>query len=235
MKTKQKIIASSIKLFNQNGLTNVRLQQIADDVGISVGNLAYHYYSKEAIVNEIDQQLSELIAPVIDENLSFPNLMDFDTQLARYYHLLMNYSFYFLDLLEIKRNYPKLYTKRKNYINQIITQIGNWFEQIKEQGILKSEPRQRHYKIIAHTIWMIITFYMTQPIDHGKPEDSERVFKEMVWSQVLPHLTEAGRMEFDILIERLLDSFTPKEKMEEEEHIKSEHEKDKTKDNPIIH
>ena len=235
MKTKQKIIASSIKLFNENGLTNVRLQQIANDVGISVGNLAYHYYSKKAIVNEIDQQLSELIAPIIDENLSFPNLMDFDTQLARYYHLLTNYSFYFLDLLEIKRNYPKLYTKRKNYINQIITQIENWFELTKTQGILKSEPRLRHYKITAHAIWMIITFYMTQPIDHGKPEDSERVFKEMVWSQVLPHFTEAGRIEFDILIERLLDSFTPKEKMVEEENIKTEHEKDKTKDNPIIH
>jgi AcrR family transcriptional regulator len=80
MTTKQKIIASSIKLFNQNGLNNVRLQQIADDVGISVGNLAYHYYSKEAIVNEIDRQLCELIAPVIDAKRSFPYLMDLDTQ-----------------------------------------------------------------------------------------------------------------------------------------------------------
>ena len=63
--------------------------------------------------------------------------------------------------------------------------------------------------IIAHTIWMIITFYLTRPIDHGSPEDSERVFKEMVWSQILPHFTDAGRLEFDLLIERLLDSFTP--------------------------
>jgi len=235
MTTKQKIIASSIKLFNQNGLTNVRLQQIADDVGISVGNLAYHYYSKEAIVKEIDRQLSELIAPVIDPNRSFPSLMDFDTQLAHYYHLLMNYSFYFLDLLEIKRKYPKLYKKRKQYIYQIILQIENWFEFNIQNGILKPEPRPRHYKIIAHTVWMIITFYMTQPIDHGKPEDSERVFKEMVWSQMLPHLTEVGRMEFDILIERLLDSFTPKEKMNEEGNNKTTDEKNETKDNPIIH
>ena len=72
MTTKQKIIVSSIKLFNLHGLTNVRLQQIADDVGISVGNLAYHYYSKEAIVKEIDKQLSELITPIISSNQSFP-------------------------------------------------------------------------------------------------------------------------------------------------------------------
>jgi AcrR family transcriptional regulator len=235
MTTKQKIIASSIKLFNQNGLTNVRLQQIADDVGISVGNLAYHYYSKEAIVNEIDRQLSELILPVINAKRSFPYLMDLDTQLAHYYHLLMNYPFYFLDLLEIKRKYPKLYKKRKQYISQIILQIETWFQINTQNGILLPETRPRHYKIIAHTIWMIITFYMTQPIDHGKPEDSERVFKEMVWCQVLPYFTEAGRMEFDILIERLLDSFTPKEKMEEEENIITAHEKNETKDNPIIH
>lgn len=213
MTTKEKIITSSIKLFNQNGLTNVRLQQIADDVGISVGNLAYHYYSKEAIINEIDNQLSELITPIIDATRSFPNLMDFDTQLARYYHLLMNYSFYFLDLLEIKRNYPKLYQKRKLYIEQIVLQIENWLQINSENGILKAEPRKRHYKIIAHTIWMIISFYMTQPINHGQPEDSERVFKEVVWSQILPHFADVGRLEFDILIERLLDSFTPKEKM----------------------
>jgi len=235
MTTKQKIIASSIKLFNQNGLTNVRLQQIADDVGISIGNLAYHYYSKEAIVNEIDRQLSELILPVINAKRSFPYLMDLDTQLAHYYHLLINYSFYFLDLLEIKRKYPKLYKKRKQYISQIILQIETWFQINTQNGILLPETRPRHYKIIAHTIWMIITFYMTQPIDHGKPEDSERVFKEMVWCQVLPYFTEAGRMEFDILIERLLDSFTPKEKMEEEENIIIAHEKNETKDNPIIH
>ena len=40
-------------------------------------------------------------------------------------------------------------------------------------------------------------------MDHGSPEDSERVFKEVVWSQILPHFTEMGRLEFDLLIERL--------------------------------
>ena len=228
MTTKQKIITSSIKLFNLHGLANVRLQQIADDVGISVGNLAYHYYSKEAIVNEIYQQLSELIEPVIDEHITLPNLMDFDTQMARYYHLLKKYSFYFLDLLEIKRNYPKLYKKRKIYIQQIITQVENWFTQKTQQGILLAEPRPRHYKIIAHTTWMIITFYLAQPIDHGTPEDSERVFKECVWSQILPHFTETGRLEFDLMIERLLDSFTPELPIKEAEKI--EHIKKMTSD-----
>lgn len=209
MTTKEKILQSSIVLFNQNGLVNVRLQHIADKTGISVGNLAYHYYSKEAIIREIVTQLNTLLEPIIDDQKKFPGLMDFDTQLARYYHLLMKYSFFFIDLIELKRNFPKQYIVRKQITENITNQIHNWLKRNESDGILKSELRKDHYMIIAHTIWMIITFYLTRPIDHGSPEDSERVFKEMVWSQILPHFTDAGRLEFDLLIERLLDSFTP--------------------------
>ena len=207
--TKQNIIKSAIKLFNEKGFVNVRLQQIADETGISVGNLAYHYYSKKAILITIDEELSELIVPIISDKRSFPILMDFDAQLAQYYHLLMNYSFYFMDLLELKRGYPKLYQKRKYYTSQIIQQIENWFECNVIIGRLIPESRPRHYKIISHTIWMIITFWMTKPMDYRKPEDNERVFKEVIWSQVLPYLTEIGRNEFDLMIERLLDAYSP--------------------------
>lgn len=208
MTTKEKIIKSSIYLFNQQGLVNVRLQQIADRTGISVGNLAYHFYSKEAIIDSIVTQLNEILTPVIDEKKDLPGLMDFDTQLAIYYHLLMKYSFFFVDLIELQRNFPKQYKSRKLITDKIIQQIHNWLIEHEKQALLKPELREGHYGIIAHTIWMIITFYLTRPIDHGSPEDSERVFKEMVWSQILPHLTENGRIEFDLLIERLLDSFT---------------------------
>lgn len=47
--TKQRIILNAKKLFSQNGIANTRLQQIADETGISVGNLAYHFPNKEEI------------------------------------------------------------------------------------------------------------------------------------------------------------------------------------------
>ena len=206
--TKQHILDAAIDLFNKNGVANVRLQQIADQAGISVGNLAYHYYSKEAIVNAIDEQLNASIGPVLSQDRRFPYLIDFDNQLAHYYHLLMNYSFYFVDLLEFKRVYPKLYRKRSAYIDQIIQQIENWLSYNIEKGVVHPPLRPRHYRIVAHTIWMIITFWMTQPLEHGTSEERERVFKEVVWSQVLPYFTEAGELEFEMIIDPLLDSLS---------------------------
>ena len=94
MDTKEKIILGSIKLFNLHGMVNVRLQQIADHVGISLGNLTYHFYSKEAIMIGIVNQLINILNPLTDKDKEFPGLMDFDTQLARYYHTLIRYSFF---------------------------------------------------------------------------------------------------------------------------------------------
>ena len=64
-KTKQKIILSSIELFNQKGLTNVRLQNIADQCGISVGNLAYHFSNKLAIIEVVDEILQSEIETIL--------------------------------------------------------------------------------------------------------------------------------------------------------------------------
>ena len=100
-RTKKNILASAIRLFNKHGLTNVRLQQIADEVGISVGNLAYHFPNKRSIVRHIDMELDDLIAPVLKEEKRFPHLIDFNNQLSSYYALLHQFSFYFLDVLEL--------------------------------------------------------------------------------------------------------------------------------------
>lgn len=207
--TKQRILDATIQLFNEKGMVNVRLQQIADLAGISVGNLAYHYHSKKAIISAIDKKLSEVIGPIISEKRAFPSLLDFDAQLAHYHHLLTLYSFYFSDMMDLKRAYPKLYQQRKMYIGQIIQQIENWFQHNVDKGRLVTEMRPGHYHVIAHAIWMIINFWMSQGPDYGLPMERERVFKEVIWSQILPYFTEVGMQEFNLMIEPLLDASSP--------------------------
>ena len=51
--TKQYIKDHALKLFNQSGFVNVRLQHIADAAFISVGHLAYHFKNKDSIINEL--------------------------------------------------------------------------------------------------------------------------------------------------------------------------------------
>lgn len=198
--TKQNIIKSAIRLFNEKGLVNVRLQHIADDVGISVGNLAYHYYSKEAIVMAIDEQLEEQLSPLLSVEQDFPYLIDFDNHLASYYFLLKSYSFYFMDLLELERAYPKIHLKRQAYMTKMIGQFHKWMLLNVDKGILKPEMYENHYGYTSETVWLIITFWMTQQQVRGADGTGEGSFKEMVWNQLRPLFTAAGLMEFEALI-----------------------------------
>lgn len=106
--TKQRIIDAAIHLFNTHGLANVRLQQIADETGISVGNLAYHYKNKDAIVAAVYEQLFVEFHEILSQYLIHPGLDDFDRQLDMYACFFDRHPSYLVDLFEIERSYPDI-------------------------------------------------------------------------------------------------------------------------------
>ncbi len=205
LNTKQKIIKASIRLFNENGLANVRLQQIANEIGISPGNLAYHFRNKEAIIEAVDEDLFEEAAEILSTYRIFPNLIDFDNQLSKYYSFIQKYPFYFLDMLEIQRQYPEMHSKRQVQVCKMISQIHKRFAFNQSRGLILEEPRAGLYNEIAEAIWVLITFWVPQNLIRGS-EASMNVleFKQMIWNQVYPYFTDQGQAEFEQLIRPLL-------------------------------
>ena len=57
MKTRDKIIHTALGLFNEQGTKAVTTNHIAAAVGISPGNLYYHFRNKEDIIRAIFEQM----------------------------------------------------------------------------------------------------------------------------------------------------------------------------------
>lgn len=200
LNTKQKILNASIQLFNENGLANVRLQQIADEIGISVGNLAYHFKNKEAIVEAVNENLHEEVAEILSAYRLFPNLIDFDYQLSKCYAFVEKYPFYFLDLFEIERMSPAAHATRQQHINKMISQIRKRLDFNERRGIIGPEPREGIYDSLAASTWGMISFWQAQNSARGLACNSTGRFKEAVWNLIYPHFTAEGVAEFEQLI-----------------------------------
>jgi len=58
-KTQLKILNNATALFNRKGVSNVRLQDIAQKCGISAGNLSYHYKTKKDLMEGVLQLMTD--------------------------------------------------------------------------------------------------------------------------------------------------------------------------------
>jgi AcrR family transcriptional regulator len=193
--TKQKILDAAIQLFNADGLANVRLQQIADEAGISVGNLAYHYKNKEAIVGSVYEGLFEEIAQILSSYMQMPNLADFDQQLSLYYAFFSRYRFYLIDLFEVERSHPEVIEAWRRYVNKMTIQIRKRLDFYVQRKYIIPEQVDGRYDLLAKSIWMAILFWSPAQKIKGEAQ-SEQQFKEAVWNILSPYFTSAGAEEF---------------------------------------
>lgn len=198
--TRAKIIEAAIKLFNTHGIQHVRLQQIADEVGVSVGNLAYHFHDKKEILKKIIITIDEGFINASLGMKDLQHLIDFDNQLSRHYHFLVTYSFYFLDVVDIKRLYPDIYEGRQEQIELFIDSCRQWLENGVRKGLFKKPINEDQYSKVSKMIWFISAFWMSKKRILDEEEDFELGFKAMIWQQLDPFLDTKGRTEFDMVI-----------------------------------
>lgn len=201
--TKQRIIEAAISLFNTNGIANVRLTQISDEVGISVGNLAYHYKNKEAIVEAVYAQLIEEFAEVLSEYLTDSSLLDFDKQISSYYAFFKHNRFYLFNIFEIERSYPTIHSRWQRYISKMIVQLRKRLDYLVDYGSMEKEKADGDFDLFAQLIWITITFWIPQQVIRGKTHRHE-MYRKAVWALIVPQLTSKGKEEYDLLIRPLI-------------------------------
>ena len=77
MKTKDKIIATAIDLFNIHGTKAISTNHIAKEMGISPGNLYYHFRSKNDIIRSISDNFSNELGSAL--KIQLDTISDFSS------------------------------------------------------------------------------------------------------------------------------------------------------------
>ena len=194
--TKKKILDAALKLFNEMGLVNVRLQHIADEAFVSVGNLAYHYPNKEAIVEALYQVLTKKQRELLAEYRVVPLFDNIEMLIRHTYRLQQQYVFFYLDTLEILRAYPAIGETHQQHISSQVAQLKTILDFNASRGALEPEPSASFFENLAVQIWMTMDMWLTQEAVRTGSTPDEEAYRNAIWNLLIPCFTHMGRLEF---------------------------------------
>lgn len=197
--TKSYILDRALKLFNRDGLVNVRLQHIADIAGISVGHLAYHYKTKDCIVELLYDELKNAQEKSLYEFRIAHLFEDINRELRQIFSCQKHYLFFYLDTLEVMRAYPAIKEKHQQHILWQIQQIEWMLHFNVDRNTFKQPERKDQYSQLAWLFWMTMDNWMYARQINGLDHLNEDCFIEDLWSLLAPYLTEEGNEEMKIL------------------------------------
>lgn len=198
LSTKQKIIQTSIELFNEQGAQNITSRHIAAKLGISHGNLDYHYKTKEALMIAIYEQMRTEMSESYNSRIDFTSSFEHFQRLLKHLdEFNLKYRFFNLDVLEISRSFPQLSRLLEETILLRKKQMEDLFKEFIQEGFIQ-EKSQKEYSRLQHHIRIIITFWLPQKeilSSFQSTETGEMV--RHIWALLTPYFTPEGQKEYE--------------------------------------
>ena len=206
MKTKDKIIATAINLFNLHGTKAISTNHIAKEMGISPGNLYYHFRSKNDIIRSISNQFSSELGSVLQIQLD--TISDFSNKLTslfnRFFKIQRSYQFLFLEGVHLTKQDPILldnYTKLRGLIKQGYHELLSNLVNIK---LMKKQSLQIIDDLLDAQ-WIIMWYWINHTVLDKKTYDDVQIKKgiKLSFSIIKPQLTSVGKITFDKTLQTL--------------------------------
>lgn len=206
MKTRERILVTSLRMFNEEGVTRVSTNHIADEMDISPGNLYYHFKNKDEIILELFESFKKkmeglLLAPE-DRQMSMDDTWFY---LHLIFELIWEYRFLYRNLVDLTQSNRSLRIHFHYIIRQKIESAQAVLSSLRRSGILQADEAE--IEASAVNIAVLATYWLNfstirSPERHPEADLSPAVYQVM--SLVAPLLREPERSQLRLLANQYL-------------------------------
>ena len=220
LKTRDKILAEALEQFNARGVNAVTIRSLAGSLGISPGNLTYHFKNTDVIVQELYLelvgQINRRLVELQEQTLTFEVLYD---QVRHTMGLFYHYRFIMLDFAHIARRVPYVGQHFRNLVVQRQQEFRYFYRLLIEAGIFKPEPTPGQYdRLIYLSIIFGNSWLSDAAIHFGPKADPDAMldfYTDLQLSQLVPYLTPEGLAAYQAVMGTGQSSGYPKGRGEE--------------------
>ena len=202
-RTAERILVSSLALFNRFGEPNVSTTMISAELRISPGNLYYHYPSKDELINTLFDQYQQALGALLAAADEVRDAEDAWFFLHSLFELIWEYRFLYRDLnhllsrnRRLETHFPAILMRKKGALRVMLDQL---------LAPDADDPAARD--AVAASMVVLLTYwlsyeYVLQPRTAMEPENAQDALLRgayHVLSLLAPHLDQARRAHLQAL------------------------------------
>lgn len=195
-RTKVIILETALKLFNEEGLPKVTLRTIANTMGISQGNLNYHFKKRDEIIEDLYFKLVAKIDKTINNSTTARNSLEGFLNISKsMLFCFYEYRFFLLDFVQIMRENSKIKAHYAMLLKLREQQFLELLEQLKAEEIIREEQLPNEYRNLYKRGHILSDFWIAAAQTQGNEITLESIDShfQIMAQGFYPYLTEKGK------------------------------------------
>ena len=172
-RTAQRILETALDLFNRFGEPNVSTTLVATDLGISPGNLYYHYPAKEQLINRLCADYQSKLETLLRTGADIRAMDDAERFIHGVFELIWCYRFLYRDLNDLLSKNRHLETHFQQVLRHKSHAMTAVVSSLRNAGQLVIDPCEvdalSHSMVLALSYWLSYE-YVRNPRQALEPE-----------------------------------------------------------------
>lgn len=198
-RTAERILESTLELFNRFGEPNVSTTAISAELGISPGNLYYHYPAKDELVNVLFSRYEAALNELLDAADSVRDVEDAWFFLHTLFELIWQYRFLYRDLNDLLSRNRRLETHFQTLLRRKTQALRTLLGGMERTGALRLGTRDAGSMatsmVVVLTYWLSFE-YVSDPRHALEPESAQSALlrgAHHVLDLLMPYLEDSQR------------------------------------------
>ncbi|WP_019143258.1 TetR/AcrR family transcriptional regulator [Noviherbaspirillum massiliense] len=159
LNTRDRVLETCLRLFNEAGPDAVTTAEIAGAVGINEGNLYYYFKRKQDILLALFEQFEAAMNQVASVPQSSSANPDAALEyLKRWFNLMWEWRFFYRDGASVMRVAPKLRGKNMKLADRGQAEIRLVLQGMVENGLLRMAPAEIDRLVV--NAWIVSSYWL---------------------------------------------------------------------------
>lgn len=194
MKTRDKILNEALKLFNEKSFDQVSALQISQSLGMSYGNLTYHFKKKEDIIlvlyQEMQEELNTAMANVVQSLFEETFHLKLIIQL---FEITWKYRFIYLGLSSLMSQYEEISITEKKNSESRARILDKAKDYLIREDFLKDNINIDYDLMIRNLSLILYSWIMDAKLFYSGDESKKiDYYAKLFFNVAIPSLTDKG-------------------------------------------